>query len=60
MFTFRSIDLVATNRHKINIEIIDINRHLACCLGCICMKEDVLGLAQFSWKRKKAKKKKYI
>jgi hypothetical protein len=39
---------VATNRHEINIQIININMHLACCLSRICMKEDVLGLAQFS------------
>jgi hypothetical protein len=45
MFTFRSINLMATNRHEINIKTVDINMHLAYCLGCICVKKDVPGLA---------------
>jgi hypothetical protein len=42
---------VATNRHEINIQLIDINMHLAYCLSRICMEEDVLDLAQFSYNK---------
>jgi len=50
-FTFGSINLVATNRHEINIHIVDINMHLSYCLSRICMEEDVLCLAEFSYNK---------